>query len=613
MVSIKGIEQIVSYLTKVGKTSGVANDKAMYNFFEKMTSGYGKDASPIVYKGANLENLPDFLKPMLTGLRKPSFVAIGRSSVKGQGIFGFAIKDGNKTVGTSAISLDRTMGDPILQIRGTFGNGSQKAVSFNTLFNTNLSGSAALKGDVFVNKKLASELGISDEFIQGISRLPKSLSKSEIDIQAQGLRSLFASKGSLVYSIDECLPEFTKIASKTGKVTQKSATESVESALKAMGYNPKNVKLNFSGKNEEAFGSFNMITGELSLNLNHIKNHQDLADILSHEFTHMEDFIMLYKQVGPKEFEKLVGGTFNKKWYDNMSKYIVDKHFAFESNGKVVKIITNEGEITDPKLIKEFLANQSKTQRFDINVMKQELKMVIKNEKKNYSGDYDRLKSADDYINSNIEKHARKSEQQLMYQLQESGVYRKTSISNNYGAAPGDYPEDFSAMFRQIDSALGKYGKGKNQKFNELYSQSLYTVDNELGEIHSAMIKARNIGVSEKEYSQLCKQYIDIAQQRYSTPEILELKVLQEMQQKLGLANIPEKRELYLQALAKIDPELVQIQQTLCKGLPKNEFEALVKKQNEIIKSRYQNRGMLDSMVSGEMDNMLKKIIYEGS
>ena len=501
------------------------------------------------------------------------------------------------------------MGDPILQIRGTFGNGSQKAVSFNTLFNTNLSGSAALKGDVFVNKKLASELGISDEFIQGISRLPKSLSKSEIDIQAQGLRSLFASKGSLVYSIDECLPEFTKIASKTGKVTQKSAKESFESALEAMGYNPKNVILNFSGKNEEAFGTFNMITGELSLNLNQIKNHQDLANSLIHEFTHMEDFILLYKQVGPEEFGKLVGETFNKRWYDNMSKYIVDKHFAFESNGKVVKIITNEGEITDAKLIKEFLANQSKTPRFDINVMKQELKMIVKKEKKNYSGDYERLKNADDYINSNIEKHARKSERQLMYQLQESGVYRKTSISNNYGAAPGDYPEDFSAMFRQIDRALGKYRKWKNQKFNELYSQSLYTVDNELGEIHSAMINA----VSEKEYSQLCKQYTDIVNQRYSTLEMFELKVLQEMQQKLGLANIPEKRELYLQALAKIDPELGQIQQTLCKGLPKNEFEALVKKQNEIIKSRYQDRGMLDSMVSDEINNMLKKIIYECS
>lgn len=613
MVSIRNIDQIVSLLTKAGKTSGVANDKAVYNFFEKMTCGYGKDASPIVYKGANLENIPDFLKPMLKGLRNPSVVANGRSRVKGQGVFGFAIKDGNRTIGTSAISLDRTMGDPIFQIRGTFGNGSQKAVSINTLFNTNLSGSAALKGDVFVNKKLARELGLSGEFIQRISRFPKSLSKREVDIQAQGLRSFFSSKGSLIYSVDECLPAFGEIASKTGKVTQKSATESVESALKSLGYNPKNVKLNFSGKNEEAFGTFNMLTGELSLNLNQIKNHQDLANALIHEFTHMEDFILLYKQVGPKEFEKLVGGTFNKKWYDNMSKYIVDKHFAFELNGKVVKIVTNEGEITDPKLIKEYLAHQPKTQRFDINIMKQELKMIINNEKKNYSGDYERLKNADDYINSSIEKHARQSERQLMYQLKESGVYRKTNLSKHYGNAPGDYPEDFSAMFRQIDSSLGKYGRLKNQKFNELYSQSMYTADNELGEIHSAIIKAQNMGVSEKEYSQLCKKYIDIVNQRYSTLEKFELKILQEMQQKLGLTNITEKRELYLQALTKIDPELGQIQQTLCKGLPKNEFEALVKKQNKIIQSRYQNRGMLDSMVSDEINNMLKKMIYECS
>lgn len=613
MVSIKSINQIVSYLTKVAKTSSNTTDKAMYNFFEKMTCGYGKDASPYVYKGENLENLPDFIKPLLSGLKKPSVVVNGRSRVKGQGILGLAIKDGNRTIGTSAISLDRTMGEPILQMRGNFGNGSQKAVSFNTLFNTNLSGSAALKGDVFVNKRLAKEVGISDEVIEGMSRFPKSLSSREIDMQAQGLRFLFAGKGNLVRSIDECLPEFVKIASKTGKVTKKSAAESVEAVLSEMGYNPKNVKLNFSGKNTPASGSFNMFTGELELNLNHLRNHQDLTDILSHELTHMEDFIMLYRQVGAQEFEKLVGGSFNKKWYDKMSKYITGKHFAFESRGKLVKITTNDGEITDPKLIKEFLKHQPKTPRFDVDTMKKELKMIARKEKSNFSEDYAWCKNMYDYINSSIEKHARQTEQQLMHKLQEAGIYRKTSISNIYGKEPGDYPEDFSAMFRQIDNALGKYGKGKNQKFNELYSQSVYTIDAELAEIHSAIIKGRNNGMSAKEVAKLCKKYDDIVKQRYSTEEKFELKILQEMQQKLGLQEIPVGKSLYLQALSKIDPELGQIQQTLFKGLPKSEFESLLQKQKEIIESRYKNKSLFDSMVSAEMDKIRRTAVFNNS
>jgi len=241
MAPITGLKSIVSSMVKASKASTQGADELAFNFFKKMTSGYGTDLSPIVYKGKNLDELPDMIKGMLTGLKKPTVTVNGRSRVNGQGIFGFKIQDGNKTISTSALGVDLTKGEPILQLRGTYGNGTQQAVRFNTVFDTNLTGASALRGDVFVDKKLAKQLGVSDDIIKELKTKHPS---KEIDAGIQSIRSFFGSKGNLVKSIDDCLPTLTQIASKTGEVTPESATEAFETITKAMKL-PGKIKLNF--------------------------------------------------------------------------------------------------------------------------------------------------------------------------------------------------------------------------------------------------------------------------------------------------------------------------------------------------------------------------------
>lgn len=630
MAPVTGLKSIVSSMVKASKVTTQGADELAFNFFKKMTSGYGTDLSPIVYKGKNLDELPDMIKGMLTGLKKPTVTVNGRSRVNGQGIFGFKIQDGNKTISTSALGVDLTRGEPILQLRGTYGNGTQQAVRFNTVFDTNLTGASALRGDVFVDKKLAQQLGVSDDIIKGLKTKPSS---QEIDTGIQYMRTLFGSKGNLVKSIDDCLPTLTQIASKTGKVTPESATEAFETITKAMGHQGK-IKLNFMPKgNTTAGGSFDALSGELHLNLGLIKNHQDLAVVLGHELTHMEDFVMLYKYLGADKFKQifdidkatnLVRGTetvFNQKWYDQVSKFIPEKHFAFQSEGKITKIISDGVEITDPKLIKEYLAAQPKTRVFDIKTMVRELKAKEKMQGKKYSGKYKCLKDIDTYINSNIEMHARQTELQIAGKLKQANVHRRTSESVRYGKAPGECPEEFSQMFRRIEARLGK---NKNKEFNELYTQSLHSIDSELGNLQ-AMIskyesKIKNLGLkfdkckSKDEFyklkaeedkliaeaKKLTKKYDEIVEKKFTSDEKLTFKVLERMQEKLGII-VRSDKDVYLEALKKIDPELGAIQEQLFTLTPKRKFQQLVKRQNALIKKRYGERPILNAKIEAQV------------
>ena len=627
MAPITGLKSIVSSMAKAGKSS---SDEAAFKLFKKMTSGYGTDLSPIVYKGKNLDELPDMIKGMLTGLKKPTVTVNGRSRVNGQGIFGFKIQDGNKTISTSALGVDLTKGEPIIQLRGTYGNGTQQAVRFNTVFDTNLTGTSALRGDVFVDQRLARQLGVSDDIIK---ELKGKHSSTEINDGIQSIRSFFGSKGNLVKSIDVCLPTLTQIASKTGKVTPESATEAFETITKAMGHQGK-IKLNFMPKGSTtASGCFEALSGELHLNLDLIKNHQDLAVVLGHELTHMEDFIMLYKYLGADKFKRIFGidkvtnlvkGTetvFNQKWYEQVSKFIPEKHFAFQSKGKITKIVSDGVEITDPKLIKEYLAARPKTRVFDIKTMVRELKAKEKMQSKKFSGQYEHLKDIDTYINSNVENHARETELQIARELKQAKVHRRTSESGRYGKAPGEYSEDFSRMFRKIESRLGK---NKNKEFNELYAQSLQSIDLELGNLHSAInkfnlkIKRLDLKLGKckskdefyklkaeqdkliDEVKKLTKKYTEITEKQFHSDEMLTLKVLERMQEKLGII-VRSDKDVYLEALKKVDPELGAIQEQLFKLTPKRDFQQLVKRQNALIKERYGEKIILNAKVGAQV------------
>lgn len=576
MVAIKSIGKIVSCLTKIEKTTFAQGDKAMFDFFKKMTSGYtpkrGRDLPRICFEGSNYEELPSFVRNLVDGLnlKRPNITVRGRSIKKGEGILGFQICDGNKVVGTTSYGLDLNRGEPIQQLRVSIGNGTENAINFNSILNTNLKGKSALKGDTFVNRKLAKSMGLSDEIIEGVPSF-KNVSVSEITEQSKSLKNLIANKGNIIHSIDECIPELAQIAKKTGKVTQQSATEAVETILSKMGYNPKDVKLTFLEKRAQEAGSFCQNTGGLSLNLNQLKNHQDLADIIGHELTHMEDFILFYKHKGADNFRKLIGENFDKAWYDKMSKYVD--------------------------------ANKHSSSKF--SAIEKELKNRAKSEQANISGSYNRVKANFEYINSGLEKNARYTELVFKGELKNSKIYRKTSFSKQYGQAPGNYPQEYSLMFKRVDKALNKYGASKGQKFNELYEQSLYTIDNELPTLFKQLEglptgKARN-GIQNK--------INEIIKNKHRDFEHLELKVMQGIQTKLGLEAIPESQELTLKAMQRMNPEIAEIQKALFEGRPTVEFKELAKKQEKLISQFYGNREEFGIKVAEETKKIQREIL----
>lgn len=617
-MGLKSIQTVVSHIVRAEKAvSSQQSDRLAFELFQKITSGYGRDLSEVTYKGKNLEQLPEFVQKMTTGLRKPSVVANGRSLKNGQGIFGFAVRDGNKTIATSSLGIDLTRGEPIFQIRGSYGNGSERAISFNGTFNSNLTGESAFWGDIFVNKELAKTLGVPEAALNAISA-GKSAALKGINNFLESTKALFGNKGSLVYSIDECMPTLVEIASQTGKVTKKSAKKAVEKVLKQMGQNPKNIKLKFIGKEETSiFGYFDMITGELNLNLNLLKNHQDLADIIAHELTHMEDFIMLYKQIGPKEFKRLVGVNksgkniegvlFNQKWYDKMSRYIIDKHFAFEWEGKTTKITLHDGtEITDPKSIKEFLATNPDPPRFNITRIKEELKLRKKYGKQNSDGNYARFKYQDYYINSDVEKHARNTEMQLKHKLQEAGVYRKTSLSEGYAkASQMRYEKEFSESFRRINRALTKQGKDVDKEFNQLYEKAFKELDSELAEIDKKLAG----GLPKEEFEVLTAKRDTIFKERYGTLENLDLQIMEVMQKNLGLPKIPSFSDFSLMAMEKLNPQIADMDRKLRAGLQKEEFKKLKDKQLELIKQEFGSEEVFSLKVSGLMNQLRKEFL----
>ena len=576
MVAIKSIGKIVSCLTKTEKATLAQNDKAVFDFFKKMTSCYtpkrGKDLPRICFEGSNYEELPSFVRNLVDGLnlKRPNITVRGRSIKKGEGILGFQICDGNKVVGTTSYGLDLNRGEPIQQLRVSIGNGTEKAISFNSMLNTNLKGKSALKCDTFVNRKLAKSMGLSDEIIEGVPSF-KNVSVSEITEQSKSLKNLIANKGNRIHSIDECIHELAQIAKKTGKVTQQSAIEAVETILSKMGYNPKDVKLTFLEKRAQEGGSFCQSTGGLSLNLNQLKNHQDLADVIGHELTHMEDFVLFYKYKGADNFRKIIGENFDKAWYDKMSKYVD--------------------------------ANKHSSSKF--SAIEKELKNRAKSEQANISGSYNRVKAKFEYINSGLEKNARYTELVFKGELKNSKIYRRTSLSKQYGQGPGNYPQDYSLMFKQINKALNKYGANKGQKFNELYEQTLYTIDDELPALFKQFEelpagKARN-GIENK--------INEIIKNKHRDFEHLELKVMQGIQTKLGLQAIPESQELTVRAIQRMNPEIAEIQKALFEGRPTAEFKELVKKQKKLISQGYGSRDEFWSKVAEETKKIQREIL----
>lgn len=569
MNKVIALESIVSCL-KHGETLQYAqNYKNTFDVLKKITAGYGKDASPIIYRGENLEQLPELFKPLFSHLKKPSVIVNGRSRVNGQGIFGLTVKDGNTVVGNTFMGLDLTKGNPILQFRGYIGSGEKKATGLSYILDTNKTGKDALVIETFLNRKLAKELAVPEEMLS-FSRQMKGISAKQIEEQAQGLKEIFTQEGQRLNTVAECMPELIQIGNKTGKVTRKTATEAVNSSLRQLGYNPSEVRVNFVSETE-AGGGFTPASHSLEFNLKLLQNHQDLQDVINHELTHMEDNLALYKAIGAKKFKKLVdaGENFDEAWYDKMAKL--------------------------------------STKKVDVNALVKELEQNSKLYE-NSQGAFARIRSNIGYINSPAEESARMSELIYKSELQQSGLLRNTKISKRYGQSPIQYGTDYTLMFDSISKALNKYGSRKSQKFNELYYQSLYCIDEELATLYSKFEKAEGA-----ESVKLIQQINKIIEKKYGTFERLELGIMDDMRVKLGLQAFPQANERQIQALNRIEPRLAEIQKAMFEGRPKAEFNKLEQEKARIIREHFGSDELFEQKVSEQRDNILREILAKNA
>lgn len=145
----------------------------------------------------------------------------------------------------------------------------------------------------------------------------------------------------------------------------------------------------------------------------------------------------------------------------------------------------------------------------------------------------------------------------------------------------------------------------KTQKFNELYEQTLYTIDNELTSLFK-QLEELPVG---KTRNAIENKINEIIKNKHRDFEHLELKVMQGIQTKLGLEAIPESQELTLKAMQKINPEIAEIQKALFEGRPKEEFYQLAKKQNKLISQFYGNREEFEIKVAEETKKIQREIL----
>ena len=158
------------------------------------------------------------------------------------------------------------------------------------------------------------------------------------------------------------------------------------------------------------------------------------------------------------------------------------------------------------------------------------------------------------------------------------------------------------------------YCKKKRELISLLFVYSALSYISELGNLQ-AMIskyesKIKKLGLkfdkckSKDEFYRLKaeedKLISEIVEKKFTSDEMLTFKVLERMQEKLGII-VRSDKDVYLEALKKIDPELGAIQEQLLKLTPKRDFQQLVKKQNALIKERYGEKLILNAKVEAQV------------
>ena len=506
MVAVTKIGRLLKQLKQL-ETFHRRDEKALFNIFKTLTDGAGKP-SPVVLEGKYLEELPIGLKPLISGLKKPKVLIGTKSSTKGQGILGIAIKDGNKTKGRVALGFDQTKGElPVIQLRGSLKNAEETFLSFNSLHNPNIplnpenAGIFTVKtqggrrlstkitgenmtpvfmADSYINPELAKAEGIPSAALKELTAHQK-LKPEDINKKRLNLSSFIKNKGHKIYSINDCIDDIVKIAQWKEKPTLESVKKAKDILSKKMGYDPSKINIKIKNSGNMAF---NGITGDISVAEAFLQNaaFQDIAFALSHELTHMEDFVKLYKKLGGERFEKLIRPAklapedippLNHNWYKEMSKSVDADNWKWNTGLQKTVIKDRNGNVI------EKINHQS----FNANTMIREFHDKLKLQKQNYKGKYAFVKDAERYQFSPIEQHARLVEKNLQRTLEERGLLQKTKYSDNYGKGPVDGFGFNKSRFKSIDEALDKLGGKRDEKFNELYYKALEGYDKRLAEL----------------------------------------------------------------------------------------------------------------------------------
>ncbi len=434
-------------------------------------------------QGEDLKILPEALQQMTKGLKKP-VVTVGYNSSKGQSILGMRINDGNKPVSAVAISFDTTRGaKPILQAkyRMMTPDTGETAMSGSKMFNLNSTSddfihafskrngvlrlehleNGAYSSQTF-NPVAASkhnlEMPTAEEFAGIENTIGKQLKrmKGEFEglIKPQKVKKPKAVNTPARPQRPSFAAEAKEIMAFEGATSVESANKAKDLLMKRMGYDPKLITI--KGKdltNDKGQAYFNPISGEIIVNESMAgkATHFDVADVLLHELTHMDDHVKLCKYMGIDKYEKLM--------------------LELKKSAKAEDAVFN-------RAFYEEAIKQANITGFNAKPILKEIKDTIRLNSSNFTDEYAQIIDRYTYATSPMEINARRAERTLIKELKAGGVQITHSMPlKEYGKTPSSH---LIEIMPKIESKLGKYPLAqRNDVFNKAHDAALAELEPE--------------------------------------------------------------------------------------------------------------------------------------
>ncbi len=485
------IEKILTLVRQMARQE--KSGEAAYKLMKTVMSGSGKET--LILEGKALHQLPEQLSIFTQHLKKPKVIFGLKSGKKGSGVCGISIIDGDKSVAKLALGVDETRGLPIFQIKGrTYANGEQ-IEGLSSFLNPNVRVNSRSYDYEEVNKGVNRILGLyaKNGELAGAMHYSGSggmlsevvndtkLKPTGFRATVRSLTDFVARRGRTVLPVTSCEKELLAIVNSEGQPTFESVSKAKDLLVKRMGYNPKNIPIEVTSETGGA-AAFDAESGKLLINNEVLSKctNVEVALLLSHELQHMDDFIKISKSIGVKRLQKLLGGTINKKFYEEMSKCTA----GINHNVK--------------QIIDDIKAHYSPSK---------------------YKGYYAEVLEDDTYAMSILEDRARKAERKVL------DLFRKKGIDIQTKAYPLElYARKTSSSLRPVLERLEpKLPKdGRDTFFNRWYAAAFKKVEPEL---YALSKKAR---LTQEEFA----RYNELIE-KYSNKEELQRAILLQMEKML--------------------------------------------------------------------------------